>query len=244
MPRLSPDTTGNASTRVAPSLSAGRRPPAPSQLGTTPAWVPRVVGRASCEVRPGGRRRRRGMPGHGGVTRGDSAGAGPPGSAGPPGPGRAGGAEETNVPAAQAEKPLPRLLPRGTASLARWLRAGAGRRARPVARPGPLSPASGQQPTPRRRSLGPPCLAYGSRPPPSPLSTGAASSVYSPRMRRDGRLPGCHCAGASCHAPALGVLNRARAVLVGRATRCKCGLLCLEMFLREAGLVVRGFFAS
>lgn len=129
------------------------------------------------------------MAGDGGVTRGDSAGAGPPGSAGPPGPGRAGGAEETNVPAAQAEKTLPRLLPRGTASLTRWLRAGAGRRARPVARPGPLSPASGQQPTPRRRSLGPPCLPCGSRPPPAPYPP-APPPFYSPRMCRDRRLPG------------------------------------------------------
>ena len=175
-----------------------RRDETPSQLGTTPAWVPGgSAGQAVRSARAGGGAGA-GWLGMGGVTRGDSAGAGPPGSAGPPGPGRAGGAEETNVPAAQAEKTLPRLLPRGTASLTRWLRAGAGRRARPVARPGPLSPASGQQPTPRRRSLGPPCLPCGSRPPPAPYppvpppSTPRACAVI-------GASLGCYCAGASCH---------------------------------------------
>lgn len=34
--------------------------------------------------------------------------------------------------------------------------------------PNPLSPASGQQPTPRRRSPGPPCLPRGPRPRPAP----------------------------------------------------------------------------
>ena len=34
--------------------------------------------------------------------------------------------------------------------------------------PNPLSPASGQQPTPRRRSPGPPCLLRGPRPRPAP----------------------------------------------------------------------------
>lgn len=38
-------------------------------------------------------------------------------------------------PRAPAERTKPRLLPRGAASLARWLRVGAGRRAHPVARP-------------------------------------------------------------------------------------------------------------
>lgn len=57
---------------------------------------------ASREVRPGRDTAQAPMAGGGGVPRGgDSAGAGPPpGSAGPPGPGRAGGAEETSMPAA------------------------------------------------------------------------------------------------------------------------------------------------
>lgn len=163
----------------------------------------------------------------GGVTKGDSAGAGLPGSAGPPGPGRAGGAEETNVPAAQAEKTLPRLLPRGTASLTRWLRAGAGRRARPVARPGPLSPASGQQPTPQRHSFGPPCLPYGSRPPPAPyppLTVQAPPPFYSLRKRCDRRLPGLPLRRRQLSRllSSRWVLGRARAVLVGGANYYKC----------------------
>lgn len=42
--------------------------------------------------------------------------------------------------------------------------------------PNPLSPASGQQPTPRRRSPGPPCLLRGPRPRSAPVPPHSAAT--------------------------------------------------------------------
>lgn len=163
----------NPSTRVAPSLSARMRSPA--------SWVPHQPGLpggtgmggggvcpASCEVRREGD----GAGADGWGWRGGGEGGqrrrGAQGLRGRPGLAARAALRRRRCPRHKRRRPCPGSYraapPRSLAGsglgpggeLARWRG------------PDPLSPASGQQPTPRRRSLGPPCLPGGSRPPPAP----------------------------------------------------------------------------
>lgn len=139
----------------------GAKPPGPQHRPGA------AGGRGGRPGRPGGGRRRRGT--GRGPRRGTAQARARWGLRGRLGLAARAALRRWTGPPAHTEGTRSWLLPRGAASLARWLRVGAGRRARPVARPESVESGLRAAANPQRRSPGPPCLLRGPRPRPAPV---------------------------------------------------------------------------